>query len=244
MRHAPLRPTPGHALRAAALVIAVGYAAAFGAVQSASAQRLPSGPEVTLDQLMKPTELADIAIGSPDAKVTIVEYSSLTCPHCATFANDIFPGLKAKYIDTGKVRFITRDFPLNNLAAAASMLVRCGDKDKAFALVDTMFATQKDWAFTEGNPVPKLFDLAKDAGFTKESFDACLKDQALLDKVLAARKYADETLHVNSTPSFFVNGKRVVSVGSVDDLAKVVDPLLDPQKADAGATPVAAPDGK
>ena len=242
MRYTLKRATPGRA----AIFAAVCIAATLGSAGLASAERADAPPaDIPVAELMKPTDLPDIGIGNPDAKVTVIEYSSLTCPHCAHFATTVFPAFKTAYIDTNKVRFITREFPLDNVAAAASMLARCMDKDKAFAFIDTMFATQESWAHTEGSPIPKLMEIAKQAGFTKETFEKCLTDQVLLDKILAARKRAGETLQVNSTPSFFVNGKRVTGVNTVADFAKVIDPMLDAAvPAEPAKTPDPAPEKK
>jgi protein-disulfide isomerase len=207
-------------------VAAISFALIAGA-GSSQAQKVATATDVTVEELMKPGDLPDIAIGSADAKVTIVEYSSLTCPHCAAFATKTLPELKTKYIDTGKVRFVSREFPIDNLAAAGAMLARCVDKDKAFAFVDTMFATQATWAGGQGNPVPKLFEVAKQAGFTQESFDKCLTDQPLLDKINAVRTRGSDAFKVNSTPTFFVNGKRLAGNTKIEDFDKMIEPLLD-----------------
>ena len=221
MLHAPKLMTLRLTLAAGASCLVMALAGA----SLVQAQRLAAAPEVSVEELMKPGDLADIAIGSPDAKVTIVEYSSLTCPHCAAFATKVYPEFKTKYIDTGKVRFITREFPLDNLAAAAAMLARCVDKDKSFAFVDIMFGTQEQWA-QGGNAKAKLFEIAKQAGFTQDSFEKCLTDQALLDKINAVRTRAGEKFQINSTPTFFVNGKRVAGNNSLADFDKVIEPLL------------------
>jgi len=190
-----------------------------------------SGPaEVSVEELMKPTDLPDLAIGDTDAKVTVIEYASMTCPHCAHFENETFDAFKKKYIDTGKVRFIFREFPLDNLAAAASMLARCAGTFKAFPLIQTLYAKQPDWAFVQGNPVPKLFDIAKQAGFTQASFDKCLTDQKLLDQITAERKRASDTFGVNATPTFFINGKRLQDAPTVENFDKVIEPLLAEKK--------------
>jgi protein-disulfide isomerase len=191
----------------------------------AAAQRVASTPTVPVEELMKPGDLPDIAIGNADAKVTIIEYASMTCGHCANFATKVFPALKAKYIDTGKVRFISREFPLDNLAAAASMLTRCIDKSKSFDLVETLFATQSTWAAAE--PLPKLLEVAKQAGFTKDTFETCLKDQKLLDQIVAARKRAGEKFQIASTPTFFINGTRLAGASQMAEFEKVIDPLLE-----------------
>lgn len=193
------------------------------------AQKKQGPAEVPVEELMKPTDLADIALGPADAKVTVVEFGSMTCGHCMHFATDVFPKFKEKYIDSGKVRFIFREFPLDNLAAAASMLARCAGGDKTFPMIETLYAKQADWAFVQGNPVPKLFDIAKQAGFTQESFDKCLTDQKLLDQITAARSRASETFGVSATPTFFVNGKRLMDVPTVENFDKMIDPILAPK---------------
>lgn len=192
------------------------------AVQAAS-----DGPDdISVAELMKPTDLPDIAIGPADAKVTVVEYGSMTCGHCAHFANDVFQDFKKAYVDTGKVRFIFREFPLDDLATAVSMLARCAGGDKTLPLIESFYAKQADWAFQQGNPVPKLFEIAKQAGFTQESFDKCLTDQKLLEQVTAQRSRASESFGVKATPTFFINGKRLKAKPSVEEFAKVIDPIL------------------
>ncbi|NOT70678.1 MAG: DsbA family protein [Hyphomicrobium sp.] len=190
------------------------------------AQKKTGPSEVPVEELMKATDLADVAIGPADAKVTVVEYASMTCGHCQKFATSVLPELKKKYVETGKVRFVMREFPLDNLAAAASMLARCAGGDKVIPMVETLYEKQADWAFTQGNPVPKLFDIAKQAGFTQESFDKCLTDQKLLDQITAGRTRASDTFGVSATPTFFINGKRLTETPTVAAFEKVIDPLL------------------
>jgi protein-disulfide isomerase len=221
-----IAPYPYLTRRSIAAGLGLAIALAPVGIPGAAAQRAAPAAEVSVEELMKPTDLADIAVGPADAKVTVIEYSSLTCPHCAAFATKVFPDFKKKYIDTGKVRFITREFPLDDLAAAASMLSRCIDKDKAFDLVDTFFVTQAQWAGAQGNRAAKLFEIAKQAGFTQEAFDKCLLDQALLDKITSARTRATEKFQINSTPTFFVNGKRLAGNTQMADFDKVIEPLL------------------
>ena len=188
-----------------------------------------AAPDVPVAELMKPAELPDIAIGNADAPVTVVEYSSLTCPHCAAFQAKVFPAFKVKYVDTGKVRFVSREFPLDALAAAGSMLARCIDKDKAFAFIETLFATQSQWAGGTDQKA-KLFEVAKQAGFTQASFEVCLTDQVLLDKIQGIAKRADEAFGIEGTPSFFANGKRVEQKPGREyelaDFDGVIAPLL------------------
>lgn len=198
--------------------------AAVVAGHAAHAQRKRGG-DVAVDELMKAGEVPDLSYGPADAKVTIVEYASLTCPHCATFHNKVFPEIKKKYIDTGKVRFVFRDFPFDQLAAAGSMLARCAGSGKELDMLGVLFEKQDAWAVR--NPVPKLFEIARQAGFTQAKFDACLQDQAMLDKISAVRNRAAERFNVDSTPTFFINGKRLD--GRSDSIAtfdKALEPLL------------------
>jgi protein-disulfide isomerase len=185
------------------------------------------GPaEVSVDELMKKGDLPELAIGPENAKVTVVEYASMTCGHCMAFATKVFPDLKTKYIDTGKIRYIFREFPLDARAFAASMLARCAGPDKAFSLIDALFHTQADWAFVKTNPTPKLFEIAKQAGFTQETFDKCLTDQKLLEQLTAIKTRADEVFGVNATPTFFINGKRLQAAPTIEEFDKVLQPLL------------------
>jgi protein-disulfide isomerase len=193
---------------------------------AALAQKKSSPAEVPIEELMKPGPLGELALGPPDAKVTVVEYASMTCGHCAHFAKDVWPEFKKKYVDSGKVYYVFREFPLDNLAAAASMLARCAGGDKTFPLIEVLFAKQAEWAFVEGNPVPKLFEIAKQAGFTQESFDKCLTDQKLLDEITGGRTRASDVFGVSATPTFFVNGKRLQEAPTMEALSKMIEPLL------------------
>ncbi len=175
--------------------------------------------------LMAEQALPDMAIGSADAKVTIVEYASMTCPHCATFHETTFPAIKEKYVDTGKVRFIFREFPFDPRAAAAFLLARCAPADQYFPLIDVLFKQQGNWA-TAQDPRPPLQQIAKLAGFTQESFEACLKNQELLDKVLAVREKAATDYKVESTPTFFINGEKHSGALSVEEMSKLIDAVL------------------
>jgi protein-disulfide isomerase len=167
---------------------ALGACVGLNALPALAQKKNPN--EVPVEELMKPGALAELSFGTPSAKVTVVEYASMTCSHCAHFAKDVWPELKKKYVDSNKIYFVFREFPLDNLAAAASMLARCAGGDKTFPLIEVLFEKQADWAFIEGNPVPKLFEIAKQAGFTQDSFDKCLKDQKLLDNISAGRTRA------------------------------------------------------
>jgi protein-disulfide isomerase len=166
----------------------------------------------------------DVVLGSDKAPVTVIEYASMTCPHCAHFSADTFPELKKRYIDTGKVRFIFREFPLDALAAAGFMLARCAGKDKFLPIIETLFAKQPDWVVQK--PIEPLKAIAKQFGFTEESFNQCLANQKVLDDIQAVRDRAAQKLGVNSTPTFFINGKRLQGDVSIEALAKAIDPYL------------------
>jgi protein-disulfide isomerase len=202
---------------------AVAIAAIIGWGPPALAQRRSKGDgpsEIPLDELLKPGPLSELVLGKADAPITVVEYASMTCGHCANFHNKVFQALKDKYIETGKVRFIMREFPLDNLAAAASMLARCSGEGKTFPLISVLFAKQEEWAFVRGDPKPELFKVAKQAGFTQESFEKCLTDQKLLDDIMAIRTTASEKFGVNATPTFFINGKKMSGAPTLDEFDK------------------------
>jgi protein-disulfide isomerase len=168
-----------------------------------------------------------MALGPANAPVTITEYASLTCPHCAAFNEAVFPKIKAAYIDTGKIRYVFREFPLDIKAAAGSMLSRCIAKDdsgKYFAVTDMLFKQQNDWVTK--NTTETLTRIGKQAGLSQQQVEDCLKDQALLDKIVADQKYASEVLKVDSTPTFFLNGEKIKGETSFEEFDKRIKSLL------------------
>jgi protein-disulfide isomerase len=219
--------TPGSRRRAhqGAAVCAV-LIAGFAILAGWWPQRVfAQGDEVPVDELMASEALPDLALGSNGALVTIVEYASMTCSHCAAFYAGTFPELKKKYIDTGKVKFILREFPLDPLGAAGFMLARCAGDDKRNAIIDLLFAQQKNWAFTD-KPVDALATLLKQTGMSQNTFDACLKDQSLYDKIAKVHDRAAEKFGVSATPTFFINGKKQRGEILPDALDKLLEPLL------------------
>ena len=175
----------------------------------------------------KPMSLPDMALGPANAPVTITEYASMTCPHCAAFNEQVFPKIKSEYIDTGKVRYIFREFPLDIKAAAGSMLSRCIAKDdsaKYFAVTDLLFRQQADWVAK--NTTDALTRIGKQAGLSQQQVEACLKDQSLLDKIVADQKYASEVLKVDSTPTFFINGEMIRGETSFEEFDKKIKSLM------------------
>jgi len=181
----------------------------------------------TAADVAKPVSLPDMALGSDKAPVTITEFASMTCPHCAVFSEKVFPQIKKEFIDTGKVRYIFREFPLDIKAAAGSMLARCianGDAQKYFAVNELLFRQQGDWVIKD--TAETLTRIGKQAGLSAEQVDACLKDQSLLDKIAADQKYASEVLKVDSTPTFFINGEKIKGEITFEELSKKINSLL------------------
>ncbi|WP_417412181.1 DsbA family protein [Hoeflea sp.] len=181
--------------------------------------------EVDVAKLMEAGPLKEMTLGDENAPVTIIEYMSMTCPHCAAFHEENFKPLQEKYIDTGKVRFILREFPFDPRAAAAIMLARCAPENQFFPMVDVLFKQQRTWA-TAPDGREALLQIARLAGFTQESFEACLTNQKLLDDVNAVRTKAGNEFGVQSTPTFFVNGKRYPGNMSIGIMSAIIDPLL------------------
>jgi protein-disulfide isomerase len=175
----------------------------------------------------KPVSLPDMALGPANAAVTITEFASMTCPHCAAFTEKVFPKIKSEYIDSGKIRFVFREFPLDIKAAAGSMLARCIAKDDAgkyFAVIDMLFKQQNDWVVK--NTTETLIRIGLQAGLSKQAVEECLKDQTLLDKIAADQKFAAEVLKVTSTPTFFINGEMVKGEQTFEEFDKRIKSLL------------------
>jgi protein-disulfide isomerase len=202
--------------------------AGFAALAGLSPLRLiAEAMAQSASDVAKPVSLPDMALGPATASVTITEYASMTCPHCAAFNDNVFPKIKSEYIDTGKVRYVFREFPLDIKAAAGSMLARCIAKDdsgKYFAVIDMLFRQQNDWVTK--NTTETLTRIGKQAGLSQQAVEACLKDQALLDKIAADQKFANEVLKVTSTPTFFINGEMIKGETSFEEFDKRIKPLL------------------
>jgi protein-disulfide isomerase len=209
--------------RAGTLALASAVTALTGEAVLAAAAT-PQPQTVSTEELMAPGPLPDQILGAPEAPVTIVEYASMTCPHCAQFHEKTYPELKKRYIDTGKVRFIFREFPLDPLAAAGSMLARCAGEGKYFPMIETLFHQQKTWAVQK--PLPPLLAIAKQAGFTQQSFEQCLANQKLLEDIEKVRERASSKFGVSSTPTLFINGKRQTGALSIENLEKEIEAYL------------------
>lgn len=189
---------------------------------SGAAAPAPQG-KVDMAKLLEPGALPDKVMGKDDAPVTIVEYASMTCPHCAHFAETTLPTIKEKYIDTGKARLILREFPFDPRAEAGFMLARCSG-DNYFAMVDVLFKQQRTWAAAD-DAKSALLQISKLAGFSQEKFESCLTDQKLLDDVRAVRQRGEKEFGVDATPTFFINGNKYSGALSVDEMSAIIDGL-------------------
>ncbi len=215
-------------LGAAALAFSMGAASADQAPAPVASPQptAVTAPEVTvpIDQLMAAGPLPDIVQGAPTAPVTIIEYASMTCSHCAAFHDSTWPELKSKYIDTGKAKFILREFPLDPLATAAFMLGRCAGPDKRNLLLDQLFTQQKTWAFAD-KPIAPLLALVKTVGFSQADFEKCLRDPDLYEQVSQSREHAAEAFNIDSTPTFFINGHKLTGELTIVDFDHAIEPL-------------------
>lgn len=168
----------------------------------------------------------EIIYGDPMAPVTIVEYASLTCSHCASFHTTVFPEIKKAYIDTGKVRFVFRDFPLDGLAMAGAMLARCAPGDRGQALLNVMFRQQGTWVMSE-RPIEPLTSYAKLAGMSEEDVNACLENQNIMTAIREGQELASNQYQINATPTFFVEDVKVEGGRSFEQMAEIIDDKLE-----------------
>jgi protein-disulfide isomerase len=174
----------------------------------------------------KPVALPDMALGSPKASVTITEYASMSCPHCAAFEQNVFPMIRSKFVDTGKVRYVFREFPLDIKAAAVSMVARCmagDDAEKFFGAIDIMFK-QQDQLMRDTQE--SLKRIGGQAGMSGDAVEACVKNQAMLDKLSADEQFANETLKVDATPTFFINGEMSKGAMSFEEMEQKIKAAL------------------
>ena len=178
-----------------------------------------SSQESTKAEHAQPGPLKEMTLGDAKAPIKVIEYASMTCPHCAAFHNNTYHALKEKYVDTGKVLFAFREFPLDPVAATVSVIARCAPDDQYFNVLDVFFKTQAQWR-TGDNPLPGIVEIAKQVGFTQQSLDQCLQNQEVIDGVNAIRKHAIETMKVEATPTFFINGKKISGALSLDAMEK------------------------
>lgn len=169
--------------------------------------------------------LEEISLGDTNAPVTIIEYASMTCSHCAEFHNTTFQKIKKDYIETGEVRYIFREFPIDKLAMATSMLARCVDKNVSLPFIGVLFKTRDQWI--SENALSELKNLSKQAGLSNEEFDKCLNNQTLLDELISIKDQAITDYNINSTPSFVINGKVITGNKPYSTFKKEIDKVLE-----------------
>jgi protein-disulfide isomerase len=203
------------AATAASAALAAGIAPAFGQASVNMTEVLAAQNPLLPDQVYGPA----------DAKVTIVEYASTTCAFCARFHKETWPEIQKKYVETGKVRYIFRNFVLNPLDMAASMLSYCGPAERRGAMLSFLFQQQEKWAFTQ-TPLDSLLTMARQAGFTQESFNACLQRRDLYDALNASKDRAAEAFKVNSTPTLIINGQVHRGALTIAEVDRILQPLV------------------
>ena len=208
------------------LAFAAVFSAAALAAHGAFAAVAAPEPERTVDMatVLKPGTLPELSIGDA-AGLPVIEYGSLTCPHCAAFSREVLPELRKDYIDTGKVRYIFREFSRNPLDVAAFVLARCVGDDKAFAAIELLFSEQDKWAFVD-KPLEPLIAAMRPTGLTHDQAMACLKDQSKVDAIAAIGKRATDEIKLTGTPTFVIDGKVYGGELSMDQLRAILDPLV------------------
>lgn len=199
-----------------AKTLAAAMAATFLFAGTALAQQAPAVPA---------SATAPRMLGSPDAPVEVVEYASLTCHHCATFHNEVLPQVKKEFIDTGKVRIVYRDFPLDRVGLEAATMARCLPPERYFPVLSLLFAKQDDWSHAK-DPIEPLARIGALAGLSRQAYDACRADKALQDSIVQSRYEGEQKHGVDSTPSFVIDGKTLKGVLQFEEFKKTVEPLL------------------
>jgi protein-disulfide isomerase len=208
---------------AAASFVALALSAATSFALAGAAPPTPVGT-TDMSKALEPGPLKEISVGDA-AGVPVIEYGSLTCPHCAHFDKDVWPAFKEAYIDTGKVRYIFREYSRNKLDVAAFMLARCVGDDKAFATIELLFANQEQWAFVE-KPIDALAATLRPTGMTREGLVACLNDQAMANSLVQIVQNAQEKYDIRGTPTFIIDGKIYGGALSIEELDAIVKPLV------------------
>ncbi|MGN6548817.1 MAG: DsbA family protein [Pararhizobium sp.] len=226
--------TAAFALALSAVGVATGEAASAGIdpMTTAAVEAPKPVGDVDMKDVLGPQPLPDRVLGKDDAPVTIVEYFSMTCPHCRDFENKTFDAIKTKYIDTGKVRYIGRLFPLfspkqDPRGAAASALARCVPADQYYPMIEVLYQQWDNWALPDAkDPKGELLRISKLAGLTQETFDKCLTNQKLVSDIFAERDKAEKDYNVSATPTFMINGKRYEGFMTTDEMSAIIDGLL------------------
>ena len=168
----------------------------------------------------------EIFLGNKDAKIVVIEYASMTCIHCATFHKNVYPKIKENYIDTNKIKFIFRDFPLDKQALFGSVLAKCAPKEKYFDFVKLILNTQKKWISSDNTFQDKLKNIGKLAGLNENKINNCFKDEKIVDDILKSRTAAEKKYNINSTPSLIINEKKY-SAMSYENFEKIIESLIN-----------------
>jgi len=208
------------ALALVPLLVAVGLAAASLPVKAAK-----SSVAVQLADATDALYPDDMYLGKPDAKITVIEYASLSCPHCANFNKDVLPKIKAEYIDKGLVRWVFRDYPLNRPAFQAAILAHCASPMRYFSLVDQLFQSQDYW-LTQPDPLAALKQIGASVGVDDKAFEACLNDEALKNKILTRVQEANDKYKIDATPTFVIKGVTHAGELPYDDFKKLLDQAI------------------
>ena len=200
---------------AVAVLVMIGVSSGGIGSGPADAQSLPPVEKMT----------AERSLGNKNAKVTVIEYASLTCSHCAAFHTGPWPAIKKEYVDTGKIKFIFRDFPLDRVALAASMIARCAPEERYFGVISLMFETQDTWRGA-ANPQAALESIGRLAGMPAEILQACVQNRTVFDAVMKQRNDGDQKFKIESTPTILVNGEKIDGSVDIGRFREVVDQAL------------------
>lgn len=224
------------------VVVALGFLGyrAFGA-KDILAQSDDANLSKIEQELAVAGPLGDMTLGDPKAPIKVYEYASLTCSHCADFEQHTFPEFKKDYIDTGKVFYTLRDFPFDPIATAAFMLAHCAGPERYFGFIDVLFATQPQWAFVQ-TPMEALKGIARQGGFSDDTFEACMKNEKIFDHVKSVAERGAKTFGVRSTPTFFINGEKVEGALPYSDFEPIIKKHLPGADNSTSETP--APEGE
>jgi protein-disulfide isomerase len=196
-----------------------GCGGTVGAGPDATAQKLDVPSK---EDLLAPGPLGDRVIGRPNAPITMIEYASLTCPHCRDYHAKVFPRVKREYIDTGKVRYIIREFPIGRTAGTAAIITRCSPEQKNLSMTETFLARQPEWVSQEVRP-DAIYSVAKSSGMSRETFDKCLSNQTIIDGLTEVKQRVRQ-FGVIGTPTFFVNGRKAQGAVTFEEIKALIQP--------------------
>ena len=215
---------------AAAMLLIAGLSACtgVGTPPATLAEAVTTGTEPSLEALRAPGPLGDRALGQPSAQVTVIEYASLTCPFCRQFHETVFPRFKREFIDTGKVYYIFREFPIGRQAAAAAVAARCAPESKFFALNDRLLATQARWTAQEVRLDP-IYKIVQEFGISRAEFDTCQENQTIVEGLLVVKQKGRD-FGVSGTPTLFINQSQIRGVVTFEQISGMINAELEKAK--------------